>query len=182
MGKIMVSQFISLDGVIEAPQNWHFPYISDDMMQSVKAQIVTADAFLYGRHTYQEFAGYWSTASEDELGIAAKLNSAPKYVVSTTMQTAAWHNSMLIKTNVVDEISRLKQQINGIIGITGSATLIESLLQAHLIDEYQLMVHPIVVGTGKRLFKDGVNTQPLKLVETKVFSGGVILLTYQAAQ
>lgn len=179
MRKVIASEFISLDGVIEAPQNWHFPYVTDDMMAEVTTQLMGADAFLYGRTTYEEFASYWPTATDDETGIADKLNSTPKYVVSTTLQKAGWKNSTLIKGQVADEIRKLKQQPGGNIGMTGSATLIQALLGAGLIDELRLLVHPIVVGKGKRLFRDGMDTAGLKLVESRAFKGGVVLLVYQ---
>jgi dihydrofolate reductase len=181
MGKIIVSEFISLDGVIEAPETWHFPYLSDDMQQYINEQIFATDASLYGRVTYEAFASFWPTASNDETGgLADKLNNAPKYVVSTTLEKADWNNSTLIKD--IEELKRVKQQVNGNISIIGSATLIQSLMDANLIDEYQLMIHPIVVGKGKRLFKDGPNTAPLKLVSTRVFDGGVILAIHHPAE
>jgi dihydrofolate reductase len=164
---------------MEAPQNWHFPYISDDMQEAVNAQIHGSDALLYGRVTYEEFASFWPSQTQNEFGIADKLNNTPKYVVSSTLKTADWNNSTLIKGNVAGEIAKLKQQPGGNIGMTGSATLIQILMQADLIDEYQLFVHPIVVGNGKRLFKDGATNSALKLVGNRTFSGGVILLTYQ---
>lgn len=181
MRKIIVSEFLSLDGVMEAPNQWHFPYLSEDMQAYSKEGILECDAFLLGRVTYQEFAPFWPNLTDDESGMADKLNSAPKYVVSTTLDTAEWHNSTLIKANVAEEIGRLKQQPGGIIGLTGSATLIQSLLNRGLIDEYRLLVHPIVVGRGKRLFKEGMDMTTLKLAGTRTFSSGVVLLTYQPA-
>ena len=178
MRKIIVSEFISLDGVIEAPQNWHFPFVTDDMQQEVVNQILSQDAVLMGRVTYQEFAGFWPTAEDDGSGLANKLNSVPKYVVSTTLDQADWNNTTVIKGDIAEEIRKLKQQGDGIIGLTGSATLIQSLMEAGLIDEYQLMVHPVIVGSGKRLFKDG-SKSTLNLVGSKPFAGGVILLSYQ---
>jgi dihydrofolate reductase len=178
MRKLIVSEFISLDGVIEAPQNWHFPFVTDDMQQEVMKSILDPEALLMGRVTYQEFASYWPTAEDDGSGLANKLNSTPKYVVSTTLDKADWNNSTIINGSVVDEIRKLKQQGDGIIGLTGSATLIDSLMEAGLIDEFQLMVHPVVVGSGKRLFKEGSKTT-LKLVGSQPFQGGVILLRYQ---
>ena len=179
MGKVIVSEFISLDGVIEAPQNWHFPFVTDDMMEVVKDDILSSDAFLYGRVTYEEFAPFWPSQTNDELGIAAKLNSAPKYVVSNSLDRADWNNTTVLKGNAAEEVARLKQRQNGSIGLSGSATLIRSLMQADLIDEYRLCQHPIVVGSGRRLFGDGTTTTPLKLVDSKPFSGGVLYLTYQ---
>jgi dihydrofolate reductase len=181
MGKIIVSEFMSLDGVIEAPETWHFPYISDDMQAFVNADILESDAALLGRVTYEAFAPFWSTLTQNEYGIADKLNTQPKFVVSTTLQKVEWNNSTLIKGNLAAEIAKVKQQISGNIGLTGSATLVQSLMQADLIDEYHLLVHPIVVGKGKRLFKDGMDTAKLKLVKSIPFAGGVIALVYQPA-
>lgn len=182
MGKISVAQFISLDGVIEAPHTWHFPYISDDMQADVNANIHASEAFLLGSVTYSGFAEFWPTQTNNEFGIADKLNNAPKYVVSNSLKTADWNNSFIISGRLEDEIPKLKAKVNGLIGITGSARLILSLMEADLIDEYRLMVHPIVVGKGVRLFPDGIKTVPLKLVENKVYSSGVTLQVYEPAR
>ncbi len=179
MRKIIAAEFMSLDGVVEAPQNWHFPFLSPDMQAEVNKQILESDAFLFGRLTYEEFASYWPTATDDETGIADRLNSAPKYVVTTTLEKADWNPATLIKANVIEEIRKLKQQAGGNIGVSGSPTLLRSLMQAGLVDEYWLFLHPVVVGSGKRLFKDGMNTTGLKLAECKTFSGGVVFLRYQ---
>jgi len=177
MRKITVSEFMSLDGVIEAPETWHFPYLSDDMQEVINEDIQASYAMLLGRLTYEAFAGYWPTQPGDGGGITDKLNSVPKYVVSKTLQKADWNNSTLIKDNVAEQISRL----TGIVGVTGSATLVQWLMQNNLVDELRLMVHPIVVGKGRRLFKDGMPTSGLKLVESRTFKSGVILLIYQPA-
>ncbi|MBZ0301619.1 MAG: dihydrofolate reductase family protein [Anaerolineae bacterium] len=182
MGKIIVSEFMSLDGVIEAPETWHFPYLSDEMGAYSAAQINGSDAFLMGRVTYDNFAGFWPTQTHNEFGFADKLNNAPKFVVSTTLLKADWNHTTLINRNVVESITRLKQQVSGNIGITGSATLIQTLMQADLVDQYQLLIHPIVVGKGKRLFQEGIATLPLKLVETRTFPNGVVLLVHQPAR
>ena len=182
MRKIIVSEFMSLDGVIEAPETWHFPYISDDMQEDIKANILDSDAALYGRVTYDTFAEFWPKRTGNEFGIADKLNNQPKYVVSTTLQKAGWKNTTLIKKNVAEEITRLKQQPGGSIALTGSATLIRSLMKDGLIDEFRLYIHPIVVGHGIRLFTDGMDTTGLKLVSSRTFDSGVIVLTYQPDQ
>lgn len=182
MRKIIVSEFLSVDGVMEAPEKWHFPYISDDMADYTMEQIQATDVMLLGRVTYQAFAAYWPLQTNNEFGIADKLNSTPKFVVSSTLEKVEWNNSTLLNENFTQEITRLKQQGDGVIGITGSATLVQSLMQADLIDEYQLMVHPIILGSGMRLFKGEVDTTALKLVETKNFDSGVIVLTYQGAK
>jgi dihydrofolate reductase len=125
------------------------------------------------------FAAYWSFQTNNEFGIADKLNSERKFVVSSTLEKAEWDNSKLIKGNVADEIRKLKQQPGGDIRILGSATLVQSLTKADLIDEYRLLVHPLVLGRGKRLFNDGLKTTRLKFVKAKALSSGVVLLRYQ---
>jgi dihydrofolate reductase len=132
--------------------------------------------------TYEEFAAYWPSQTKNEFGIADKLNSMPKFVVSSTLEKVDWNNSRLIKENVVEEISKLKQQSGRNIQMTGSATLVQALMQTDLIDEYRLMVHPVVLGSGKRLFRNGSEKKILRLVETKSFSSGVVVLTYQPIQ
>jgi len=118
----------------------------------------------------------------DEQGFADRMNSLPKYVVSTTLQEVAWNNSRLIKENVVEEVSRLKQQPGQDILVAGSGQLVHTLMQHDLIDEYRFMVHPIVLGSGKRLFRDGSDTKVLRLVDTKTFSSGVVVLYYEPAK
>ena len=179
MRKIVVSEFLSADGVIEAPDTWQFPFQTEEMGAITERQIRDTDAFLLGRVTYEIFAGYWPTQTHNEFGVADKLNSAPKYVISTTLQKADWNNSTQIKSNVIEEIRKLKQQPGGVIGITGSATLVHSLLDAGLIDEIQVLVHPIVLGKGIRLFVDGGPRSPLKLTDSKILSNGVVFLSYQ---
>ena len=178
MRKIIVSEFLTLDGVMEAPEEWQFPYLSDDVAEFIKVQILALDAQLLGRVTYDIFAASWPSQTNNEFGIADKLNSMPKYVVSSTLKKADWNPTTVINGNVVEAISKLKQQPGGSIGITGSATLVQSLMKADLIDEYQLQVYPIVLGKGRRLFKDGIDKK-LKLVESKTFSSGVVILIYQ---
>lgn len=178
MRKIVVSEFLSADGVMEAPDTWQFPFQTEEMGEITERQTNDTDAFLLGRVTYEVFAGFWPTMTHNEFGIADKYNNAPKYVVSTTLQKADWNNSTLIKSNVVEEIRKLKQQPGGNIGIIGSATLVHSLLDAGLIDEIQVLVHPIVLGKGVRLFADGYHS-PLKLADSKVLTNGVVFLSYQ---
>ena len=180
MRKIVAGLFVSLDGVIEAPEQWHFPYFNDEMGAAVAAQMAAADTMLLGRRTYQEFAAYWQHQGSDVPG-ADQMNNTPKLVVSTTLDRVEWQNSTLIKGNVVEELTRLKQQPGKNIGITGSATLVRSLLRDKLLDELQLLVHPIVVGSGKRLFEDMGERVALKLVAAQTFSTGVLALTYEPA-
>ena len=180
MRKISAGLFISLDGVVESPEKWHFPYFNDEMGEVVGSGMAASDAILLGRVTYQDFAGYWPGVSPDDEPIAAYMNDTPKYVVSTTLDSADWNNSTLIKGNVAEELTRLKQQPGKNISIIGSPTLVHSLLQDGLLDELGLLVHPVVVGRGKRLFKEG-DLKRLTLVQAKTFSTGVLSLTYQPA-
>jgi dihydrofolate reductase len=180
MRKIVATLFISLDGVVESPDKWHFPYFNDEMGETVGALMAAADTMLLGRRTYEAFASYWPNQASD-VPPADYMNNTPKIVVSTTLKTVEWQNSTLINGNVTQELNKLKQQPGKNIGITGSGTLVRSLLQDNLLDELRLLVHPIVVGTGKRLFEDVSGQIPLKLVESKTFSTGVLALTYEPA-
>jgi dihydrofolate reductase len=179
MRAVVVSQFLSADGVMGAPDTWQFPFQSEEMGDITERQIQSTDAFLLGRVTYEIFAGFWPTQTQNAFGVADKLNSAPKYVVSTTLQSADWNNTTLIRSNVIEEIRTLKQQPGGIIGITGSATLVHTLLDAGLVDEIQLLVHPIVLGDGTRLFVEGGRRTPMKLADSRTLPHGVVFLSYQ---
>ena len=141
-----------------------------------------ADAMLMGRVNYEEWAAYWPVQSPENNEFAPHMNGVRKYVVSTTLvEPLAWANSTLIRDNVADEITRLKQQPGKDISISGSGTLVRSLLQDGLLDELRLMVHPIVLGSGKRLFEDGQDRKALELVDSKTFGTGVVYLTYRSA-
>ena len=180
MRKLVVSEWMTLDGVFDGDtmDKWFIPYHSKERAAYITEVTEACDAMLYGRTTYEFLAPHWSAEKNDNNGPAAKLNSVRKYVVSSTLKKAAWNNSTIIKDDVVDAITTLKQQHGGEILVTGSAALVQSLMEADLIDEYRFLVHPIVMGSGKRLFNDGT-TAPLKLVEAKPFSLGVVLLRYQ---
>jgi len=181
--RVIASEFVSLDGVMEAPDQWHFPYFNDEMGQEIEAAMAEADALLMGRVLYEEWAAFWPNQDPDENPFAARMNGVRKYVVSTTLrEPLEWQNSTLIGDNVAEEISRLKEQPGKDISISGSGTLVQSLLRDDLIDEFRLMVHPIVVGSGKRLFADEGDRKPLELVDSKTFSTGVVYLTYRPAQ
>lgn len=180
MRKITAGLFISLDGVIESPDKWHFPYWSDEMGEVVSASMAATDAMLLGRVTYQEFAGYWPSAPADD-PITAQMNDTPKYVVSNTLRSVEWQNSTLVSGDVLAEIAKLKELPGKNLGITGSATLVRSLLQAGMLDELTLLVHPVVVGSGKRLFGDNDALRPLKLADSKTLSTGVLSLVYLPA-
>jgi dihydrofolate reductase len=184
MRKIVAGEFVSLDGVMEAPDQWHFPYFNDEMGEAVGKQMANSDAMLLGRVTWEEFASFWPNATDEETGgMTTHMNDTPKYVVSTTLNdVSAWQNSTLIQGDVLTELARLKETPGKDIGITGSATLVQSLLEAGLLDELNLLVHPIVVGHGKRLFRQDAATTGLELVESKTFSTGVLALTYVPAR
>lgn len=182
MRKIIVSEFLSLDGVMESPENWQFPYLSPDVAEVIKTQLLSVEAMLFGRVTYDIFAGYWPSQTSNALGFEDHLNSAPKFVVSTTLKKVDWANATLIKGDAMAAVARLKQTPGGDIGVTGSCTLIQSLMKAGLVDEFQLLVHPIVLGKGIRLFQDGLELAKLKLVESRAFSTGVVGLTYQTVK
>jgi dihydrofolate reductase len=180
--KVIVSEFVSLDGVFEAPDQWHFPYFNDEMGQEIGAAMGQADAMLMGRVLYEEWSAFWPQQDPEENPIAARMNGIQKYVVSTTLEgPLGWNNSTLIGENVAEEISRLKQQPGKDISISGSGSLVRSLLKDGLIDELRLMVHPVVVGSGKRLFEEGGEQIALELVDSKTFSTGVVYLTYAPA-
>jgi dihydrofolate reductase len=182
MRKITAGLFVSLDGITESPQKWQHPYFNDEMGQAIGAAMAAAEAMLLGRVTYQEFASYWPGVSSEDQPFADYMNNTPKYVVSRTLEEPLeWSNSTLIKGNVAEEIIRLKQQPGKNIAITGSVTLVEYLLQVDLLDELGLMVHPVVVGSGKRIFEEWGDPKGLTLVDSKTFSTGVVYLTYQPA-
>lgn len=181
MRKIIAALFVSLDGVVELPERWNMPYFNDEMGATVGAAMAESDAMMMGRVLYQEWAAYWPTQGSDNQ-MASYMNSIPKFVVSTTLTNAdAWQHSTLIVDDVTQAITALKQQPGKNITISGSPTLVRSLLRLGLLDELQLMLHPIVVGNGKHLFPDGGDQQALALVESKTFSTGVVYLTYRPA-
>ncbi len=180
MRKVTAGLFISLDGVTESPDQWQFDHFDDDMMAALESHIAAEDTILLGRVTYQEWAPYWPTSNDEPY--ASHINNTPKYVVSTTLDTVEWQNSTLIKGNLAEELARLKQQPGNNIGVAGSPTLVRSLLQGDLLDELTLMVHPVVAGSGKRLFGDGADLKRLRLVDAKTTSTGVAILTYRPAR
>ncbi len=177
MRKLVVSEFVTLDGVAEEPGKWSFPYWNEEIGKFKLNELFSSDALLLGRVTYEGFAKAWPSMT-DEAGYAKRMNGFPKHVVSGTLEKLDWNNSHLIKGNVENEVSKLKQQPGQELLIFGSGQLVNSLMQHDLIDEYRLLVYPIVLGSGKRLFED-VNKATLRLVETTMFSSGVVLLRYQ---
>lgn len=176
MGKIISNFFMSLDGVVEAPNEWHFPYFDDEMGATVGAGLETAGAFLMGRKLYEEWSAYWPTATDDA-DLAAFFNNIPKYVVSSTLKQADWNNTTVISGDVATGLREAREQTDGDIQMSGSATTMRWLLANGLLDELRLLVHPIVVGHGQRLFEDS-QTRPLKLVKSETFKTGVLNLAY----
>lgn len=180
MRKVSSGLFISLDGVTESPDQWQFDHFDEGMMAALGVFLAETDAILMGRVTYQEWAGYWPTSTDEPF--ASFINKIPKYIVSTTLdrvEWGKWDSITLIKDNLAGAINRLKQQPGKNIGVTGSPTLVRSLLQNDLLDELTLMVHPVVVNRGKHLFEDGGELKRLKLVDNKTTPTGVAILTYQ---
>jgi len=182
MGKLIVSAWITLDGIFDADSmpEWFVPFDSIERQKYIRDGILAADAILLGRTTYEMLASFWPNQKNDDMGPAAKLNSVPKFVVSTKLKKAEWNNSTIVNQNFVGEIIKLKMQYRGEIQIEGSATLVHSLMKENLIDEFRLLVHPIIIGSGKRFFKDGMKTPEMKLVNTQTLDKGVILLCYQS--
>jgi dihydrofolate reductase len=177
MRNLVVTEFLSLDGVMENP-GWTFPYWNDEIAHFKGEESMAGDALLLGRVTYQGFAAAWPNSKDEG---ANYFNNVRKYVVSTTLDTVEWNNSTLIKGNVVEEIARLKQQEGKDIVVHGSATLVQTLMRHDLVDRYRLLVYPVVLGEGKRLFQDGT-AATLKLIDAQSFSSGVAALVYAPAR
>lgn len=189
MGKLVVTEFITLDGVIDSPgggsdfehAGWSFKFNTGEEGQEFKfEELMAADAQLLGRITYEGFAKAWPTMTDTgEFG--EKMNSMPKYVVSTTLSDddADWTNTTVIRDDIAGEVARLKDQVAGDILVAGSARLVRALAELDLVDEYRLMVHPVVLGSGKRLFGDGMPRTALRLgSSTPIGPDGVLILTY----
>ena len=175
MRNVVVTEFISLDGVVEEPA-WTFPYWNDEIAKFKGEESSASDALLLGRVTYQGFAAAWPESKDEG---ADYFNSVRKYVVSKTLEEPLeWNNSTLIKDNIVAEITKLKQQDGKDITVHGSATLVQTLMQHDLVDRYRLLVYPVVLGKGKRLFKEGIPAT-LKGLESQSFSSGVVALVYE---
>jgi dihydrofolate reductase len=187
MGRIVVTEFVSLDGVIEDPGGaegfehggWTFEIDRGEEGDWFKLQeVLEADAQLLGRRTYEGFAAAWPTM-EDEAGFAEKMNSMPKYVVSSTLETAEWSNSTILRGGLAEDVAKLKREVDGVILVAGSAQLVQGLIANGLVDELRLMVFPVLLGGGKRLFGETGAKVPLELVGSKVVGDGIALLTYE---
>ena len=181
---LVVSEWMSLDGVFDADAMpvWWTPFESPERGQLIKQGIDAAGALLLGRVTYEMLAAYWPHTKTDPLDLADRLNALPKHVVSTKLARADWNNTTIVKDNVVERVGELKRQPGGDLLVFGSANLVATLARADLIDEYRFLVHPIVVGRGKRAFAPEAPTSKLGLAETRKLPHDVMLLTYRPAR
>ena len=188
MGKLVVTEFVSLDGVMQAPGGEDFKYPGwtfefdrgEDGNQFKLQETQESDALLIGRVTYESFAGAWPSR---EGPFADKFNSMPKYVVSSTLENPEWNNTTVIKGNVVDEVSKLKERTDGIVQVPGSRRLVQELIENDLVDELHLMIFPVVLGTGRRLFGETSDKSDWRLTEVKpVGPDGVLVLIYERAR
>lgn len=190
MGKVVVTEFISLDGVVEDPGGaedyrhggWTFEFERGADGDKFKLEeLMEAEAQLLGRVTYEGFAAAWPKM-EDEAGFATKMNEMPKYVVSSTLEQADWQNTTILSGDPPDSVATLKEEVDGVILIAGSATLAKALIEADLVDELRLMVFPVLLGQGKRLFPEGEAKHRLQLAEAKTVGEGISLLRYVAPE
>jgi dihydrofolate reductase len=194
MSRVVVSEFLTLDGVMQAPGasdedqeggfqhgGWQMPYLDDAAGEAIDKIFQSTDGLLLGRTTYEIFAPYWPNQPADA-PFAAQMNEMPKYVASTTLEEPLeWNNSSLLKGDVAEAVARLKEQPGKDLIVIGSGRLAQTLMRHDLVDEYQLQINPIVLGTGKRLFGDDEEKIPLKLVGSRTSSTGVLIVTYQKA-
>ena len=190
-----MNEWMSLDGVVQAPGasdedtsggfehgGWSLPCFEETAQQSVVESLTEAGGFLLGRRTYEIFAAYWPNAGEEEQAIAEPLNTKPKYVVSRTLgEPLAWQNSTILEGDVVEVVAALKQEDGADLHVIGSTELVHALIDHDLVDEFRLMIDPVVLGGGKRLFVDDGTLRPLRLVDSQVTSTGAILATYAPA-
>ena len=195
MRKVIVSEFLSLDGVMQAPGGpdedrrdgfehggWQFGYYTEAAGADIIESINSSGGLLLGRRTYEVFAAYWPNAPADD-PFGGPMNNLPKFVASTTLEEPlAWQNSTLIKGDVPEGVAALKEQPGNDLIVIGSGELAQTLMQHDLVDAFRLMIHPVVLGSGRRLFRDGVEKTPLRLVDSKTTSTGVLILTYEPAR
>jgi dihydrofolate reductase len=190
VGRIVVTEFVSLDGVMEDPGGaedfehggWSFQFSRGEEGDTFKLEeTLSSAALLLGRKTYDGFAAAWPNRS-DEAGFADKFNSMPKYVVSSTLENPSWNNSTVLKGELEDEVARLRETVDGDVVVHGSAQLVQSLIEHDLVDELRLMVFPVVLGSGKRLFGDTSDKKPFELADSKMVGDGIAILTYRPAR
>jgi dihydrofolate reductase len=196
MRKVIVQEWMSLDGVVQAPAaadedttggfehgGWHLRYFDDISQKWVVENVTEAGGFLLGRRTYEGFASHWPNASEEEQVLAEPLNTRPKYVASTTLtEPLEWQNSTVLQGDVAEAVLALKQEDGDDVLVVGSTQLVQTLIEHDLVDEFRVMIDPLVVGGGKRLFRDDGALRPLRLVDSKVTITGAILATYAPAE
>ena len=185
MRKIMAGLFISLDGVVEAPDQWHFPYFDDQMGAAVSATFGAADTMLFGRTTYDGFAGAWperEAAGGEDAAFAKAIGDMRKIIVSNQKLRFTWRNSEQLEGDLVEAVTALKDEPGGNIAMSGSVSVVRQLLAAGLLDELHLLVHPIAVRKGLRLFDEGDTTMPLRLISSETFDTGVLNLVYAPAE
>jgi dihydrofolate reductase len=178
--RLVATEYLSLDGVFEEPGQWSFPFFNDQAAQFKWRELQASDALLLGRNTYEGFAAAWPTM-EDTGDFGEKMNTMPKYVVSSTLERADWSGSVLVHGDVEAEIEKLKAKPGNDLLLSGSGRLFNALMRANLIDLYRFMLHPIVLGGGIRLFGDGEQT-PLRLVHQEAFDSGIVILEYEFAR
>jgi len=194
MGTLKIATFMTLDGVMQAPGGpdedrdrgfehggWSFPYASDDMREVIREAFGRADCFLLGRRTYEIFAASWPNFPDQDDPVASRLNTLPKYVVSTTLVDAEWQPTTIIRGDIAAEVAELKDRYAGEIQVHGSAGLAQTLHARGLIDEYRIFIEPVVLGTGKRLFEPGSTPTALQLVDTKPMAKGSLLAVFRPA-
>jgi dihydrofolate reductase len=194
MGTLTIATFTTLDGVMQAPGGpdedrdggfehggWSFPYFSEDMGEAINDAFAKAEAILLGRRTYEIFAASWPNFPDKDDPVASRLNTRPKYVVSTTLEKADWEPTTIVRGDVPAEVAQLKEQYAGEIQVHGSAGLAQTLHAHGLIDEYRLFIEPVVLGTGKRLFEPGIAPTALRLVDSRPMGKGAVLATFQPA-
>lgn len=177
MGKLVVTEYLSLDGVFEEPGEWSLPFFSDDAGEFKDEELSSSDAQLLGRLTYEGFARAWPTM-EGAGDFGVKMNTMPKYVVSKTLETADWENTTIIRDNIAGRVAEIKSQYKGDVLVAGSGQLVRLLLDNDLVDEIRFMVHPLVVGSGKKLFTGEWGKKVFKLIETRPLESGIVLLFY----
>jgi len=181
MRKIIASFNMSLDGVVDHMEEWHFQYFAEDAQEFARAQLWASDALLMGRKTYEGFAGAWPNMEEETGEFGVRMNTYPHYVVSSTLETADWGDTTIIKGDILGEIAKLKERDGRDILMYGYGPLAHDLLKAGLLDEVRVWLHPILAGHGEKenlIFRDGSNV-PLELAETKQLDAGVLILSYR---
>jgi dihydrofolate reductase len=196
MRKVIVTEWMSLDGVVQAPGaadedttggfahgGWHLPYFDDLSQTWVVETLTAAGGLLFGRRTYEGFAAHWPNASEEEQVVAQPLNTKPKYVASRTLtEPLGWQHSTVLGGDVAEAVAALKQEDGGDLLVIGSTQLVQTLIEHALVDEFRVMIDPLMVGGGKRIFRDDGVLRPLRLVDSKVTTTGAIVATYAPAE